>query len=82
MTKKNITTIKKIITEHLIIADKTQLLYQINLKNYGADSLDIIQIILQLEEIFNIEITDKETKNIKTLQDIINIVDLKIKNKK
>ena len=44
----------------------------------GADSLDAIEIIVSLEEQFDIEISDNEAENIKTISDVISL----IKNKK
>ena len=44
----------------------------------GADSLDAIEIIVSLEEQFDVEISDNEAENIKTISDVISL----IKNKK
>lgn len=37
----------------------------------GADSLDIFQIIMGIEEEFDIEIDSEEAENIKTVQDAV-----------
>ena len=37
----------------------------------GADSLDVVELIMALEEEFNIEIPDEEAEKIKNVQDII-----------
>ncbi|CEI58590.1 Acyl carrier protein [Candidatus Portiera aleyrodidarum] len=44
------------------------------IEELGADSLDIIELVMALEEEFNIEITDEESKNIKNIKDIINYI--------
>ena len=36
----------------------------------GADSLDVVELIMALEEEFNIEIPDEEAEKIKSVQDI------------
>ncbi|MBA7589678.1 Acyl carrier protein [subsurface metagenome] len=41
------------------------------LDDLGLDSLDIIELIMELEEEFNIEIPDKEAEKIKTVGDVI-----------
>lgn len=42
------------------------------LEDLGADSLDITELIMAIEEHFNINISDDEAQNIHTVQDIIN----------
>ncbi len=37
----------------------------------GADSLDVVELIMALEEEFNLEIPDEEAEKIKNVQDII-----------
>ena len=36
----------------------------------GADSLDVVELIMALEEEFNLEIPDEEAEKIKSVQDI------------
>jgi acyl carrier protein len=40
----------------------------------GADSLDIVELIMAMEENFGIEIGDDELKKIRTIQDVINFI--------
>ena len=40
----------------------------------GADSLDIVELIMALEENFGIEITDEELRKVRTIQDAINFI--------
>jgi acyl carrier protein len=40
----------------------------------GADSLDIVELIMALEENFGIEISDDELRKIRTIQDSINFI--------
>ncbi len=48
------------------------------LENFNADSLDILEIIMIIEEKFNIEISDEEAKKIISVQDILNLINKKI----
>ena len=41
----------------------------------GADSLDIVELIMAFEEEFNIEIPDEAAEKIKTVQDVVNYID-------
>lgn len=50
-----------------------------NLNKLGIDSLDKIEIILSLEQEFNINISDKEATEISNLKDIFCLIKTKIK---
>ena len=40
----------------------------------GADSLDIVELVMAMEEEFEVEIPDEEAENIKTVGDAINYI--------
>jgi acyl carrier protein len=44
-----------------------------------ADSLDMIELIMSIEENFHIDIKDKESEKITTVSSLINLVQKKIK---
>ena len=41
----------------------------------GADSLDIVELIMAFEEEFNVEIPDEAAEKMKTVQDVVNYID-------
>ena len=41
----------------------------------GADSLDVVDIIMSLQDEFDIEIPDEEVENIKTVGDIVGYIE-------
>ena len=41
----------------------------------GADSLDLVELIMAMEEEFDVEIPDEDAEKIATVQDAINFVD-------
>jgi len=50
------------------------------LQDLGADSLDMVEIIMKLEEQFGIEINDDEAEQLGSVQEVINYVhNLRIK---
>ncbi len=44
-------------------------------KDLGADSLDIVEMLMNLEEEFSVTVPDEEAVNIKTVQDIVDLID-------
>ena len=41
-------------------------------EDLGADSLDVVELVMALEEKFDIEIPDDEAEKIQTVKDVIN----------
>lgn len=46
----------------------------------GADSLDSIELVMALEEKFNIEIPDEDAEEIDTVADVVRYIENKIKS--
>ncbi|MBD3798516.1 acyl carrier protein [Sulfuricurvum sp.] len=46
-------------------------------EDLGADSLDVVELVMALEEKFDIEIPDDEAEKIATVQDVINYIQSK-----
>ena len=44
------------------------------LQALGADSLDLVEIIMQLEEQFGIEIDDEKAEKLKSMNDVVEYV--------
>ena len=51
-------------------------------KDLEADSLDIVQILVALEDHFNIEIVDEELESITNMGDFIDYIDRKVSENK
>jgi len=43
-------------------------------EDLGADSLDLVELIMAMEEEFGMEIADEEAEKLRTVQDVINFV--------
>ncbi|GAI75243.1 unnamed protein product [marine sediment metagenome] len=67
--------IKKIIVKQSGI-DKSKITENSSfLDDLGLDSLDIIELIMEFEEGFDLEIPDKEAEKMKTVGDVIRYLD-------
>jgi acyl carrier protein len=44
------------------------------IEDLGADSLDIVELVMAMEEAFGIDIPDEEAENIRTVEEAVNYV--------
>ncbi len=64
----------EIITEQLG-ADKDQMTMETSFINdLGADSLDTVELVMELEQRFDMEIPDEEAEKIQTVGDVIKYI--------
>ncbi len=67
-------TIKSIIADELGL-DSSEITENASfIDDLGADSLDIMQLIMEIEEEFNIEISDEEASELVTVDKVIEYV--------
>ena len=62
--------VKKVVAEKLSIPEGN-IEPGSTLKDLGADSLDIVDMIMTFEEIFGIEVKDEDAERIKTIQEAV-----------
>ena len=67
--------IKGIIVEQLGVAMEEVTPEASFIEDLGADSLDIVELIMALEEEYDIEIPDEDAEKIQTVQDVISYVE-------
>lgn len=67
--------IKKIIAEQLSIDEDKVTLESSFIEDLKADSLDVVEMVMELEEQFNIEIPDDQLANMKTVGDIVQYIE-------
>ncbi len=66
--------IKDIIVEQLGVAEGTVTLEASFIDDLGADSLDIVELIMALEEEFDLEIPDADAEKIVTVSDVVDYI--------
>ncbi len=66
--------VKAIIAENLGVAEDEIKNTSSFIDDLGADSLDIVELVMQMEEEFEVEIPDEEAENIKTVQNAVDYI--------
>ena len=69
--------VKKIIVDHLGIDESKVTLGSKFIDDLGADSLDIVELVMAFEEKFGIEIPDDAAETIQTVQNAIDYIQSK-----
>jgi acyl carrier protein len=66
--------VKAIICEQLSVSQEDVVPQASFVDDLGADSLDLVEMIMAMEEAFNISIADEDAEKIKTVQDAIDYI--------
>ena len=66
--------VKGIIVEQLGVAETSVTLEASFIDDLGADSLDIVELVMALEEEFNIEIPDADAEKVVTVGDVVDYI--------
>ena len=66
--------VKEIIVEQLGVAENTVTTEASFIDDLGADSLDIVELIMSLEEEFDMEIPDADAEKIVTVNDVVEYI--------
>ena len=67
--------VRDIVVEQLGVEADEVALESTFIDDLGADSLDIVELIMAFEEGFNIEIPDEAAEKIKSVQDVVTYID-------
>lgn len=70
--------VKKIIAERLGVDEEDITPDASFTDDLGADSLDLVELVMAFEDGFDIEIPDEDAENIKTVADAVNYIQSKI----
>ena len=66
--------VKAIIVEQLQVNEETVTEEASFIDDLGADSLDLVELIMALEEEFGIEIPDADAEKVVTVADVVNYI--------
>ena len=74
MAVDTLSRVKKIIAEQLGVEEAEVVPGANFVEDLNADSLDLVELIMSLEEEFGMEISDEEAENIKSVQDAVEYI--------
>jgi acyl carrier protein len=74
--------VKQIIVEQLQVDEAEVTPTASFQEDLGADSLDVVELVMQFEEAFDLEIPDEDAEKIKTVKDAIDYIDKNAKGGK
>jgi acyl carrier protein len=64
----------ELIVEQLDITREECVLEASFLDDLGADSLDLFELIMEMEDAFDLEVADEELEKIRTVQDVVDFL--------
>ncbi len=67
--------LKSILIDQLDVEEEKVTLDALITEDLGADSLDVVDLIMSLEEEFDVEIPDDQIENIKTVGDVVKYIE-------
>lgn len=73
--KEMVEKVKQIISEQLGVDEAEVTSSASFVDDLGADSLDQVELVMALEEAFDLEIPDEEAEKIRVVQDAVNYVE-------
>ena len=69
--------IKEVVVEQLSVSADEVKEDSKFVEDLGADSLDVVELVMALEEKFDIEIPDDEAEKIQTVRDVVTYIESK-----
>ena len=66
--------VKDIIVEQLGVAENTVTLEASFIDDLGADSLDIVELVMAIEEEFDMEIPDEDAEKVVSVGDVVEYI--------
>ena len=67
--------VKDILVDQLDVEEEKVTMEASIVDDLGADSLDLVDMVMSLEEEFDVEIPDDQVENIKTVGDIVKYIE-------
>ncbi|HAY13850.1 MAG TPA: acyl carrier protein [Fimbriimonadaceae bacterium] len=73
MSENILDRVKKVVKEELNVQDEVSESASFT-DDLGADSLDVVELVMAIEEEFGIDVPDEDTQGLKTVQDVVDYI--------
>lgn len=73
MSENILDRVKKVVKEELNVQDEVSENASFT-DDLGADSLDVVELVMAIEEEFGIDVPDEDTQGLKTVQDVVDYI--------
>lgn len=67
--------VKAVVVEQLSVDGDSVKMDSKIIEDLGADSLDVVELVMALEEKFNLEIPDGDAEKLVKIEDVVNYID-------
>lgn len=67
--------VRALICDQLELEEDTVTMDSVLLEDLGADSLDLVDLVMSFEDEFEMEVPDEELENLKTVGDIVKFIE-------
>lgn len=67
--------VRDVVVEQLSVAPEAVKLESKIIEDLGADSLDVVELVMALEEKFEVEIPDGDAEKLKTIDDVVKFIE-------
>ena len=67
--------VKEVIMEQLDVEEEKVKMEASFIDDFGADSLDIVEVIMNLEEKFGLEIEDEDAEKLSTVEEVVKYIE-------
>ena len=67
--------LKELVVDQLGVAEDEVTMEASMQDDLGADSLDLVDLVMSVEEEFGVKVADEDLENIKTVGDIVNYIE-------
>ena len=80
MSENTLIRLKKVVAEQLDVSEEEITAEASFVEDLGADSLDMVELVMAFEEAFDIEIPDEDAEKIQTVNDAVTYLEDKMKS--
>ena len=67
--------LREIICEELELSEEEVTMESNFRDDFDADSLDLVEVVMSIEDEFNVEVTEEDSNNFKTVGDVVRFIE-------